>query len=468
MIFRQITHDDLGCASYLIGDEQRRRRGRRRPALRDRRVPRAGALHGRRASSTSSRRTTTPTTSRDTAGSPRRPARRSTSTATPTPTTTTSRSTTGTSSSSARSTVRVLHTPGHRPEHSAFALIDTAPQREAVGGPHGRHAVRQRRRAARPRGREVRGRPRHLPLAHREAAQPSDSEVEIWPGHLGGSMCGGPGMDMKISSTIGYEREPQPDPVDRRRGRVRGGGAGELGPQPPNFEAIVELNKGPLLTRRASSCRRSRRARSNRSARRVRCSSTCVPTSSSTMRTSPGRCATRCCGGLRVKARVARRPRPGGGVRRPRRRRRPTRRAARARRRRAQARRVPARRHDQLVAGEAPGRAHRAAVPVGAICPRASTANRDLQFLDVREQKEWDAGPHPRLGLHAVARHRRTARRARSRDADRGDVRRRGSAPRRPRASSSATAAKRVIHVVDGGVPKWGRMGHELESADGA
>ena len=22
MIFRQITHDDLGCASYLIGDEQ--------------------------------------------------------------------------------------------------------------------------------------------------------------------------------------------------------------------------------------------------------------------------------------------------------------------------------------------------------------------------------------------------------------------------------------------------------------
>lgn len=24
MIFRQITHDDLGCASYLIGDEDAR------------------------------------------------------------------------------------------------------------------------------------------------------------------------------------------------------------------------------------------------------------------------------------------------------------------------------------------------------------------------------------------------------------------------------------------------------------
>ncbi len=28
---------------------------------------------------------------------------------------------------------------------------------------------------------------------------------EVWPGHLGGSLCGGPGMDMKVSSTIAYE-----------------------------------------------------------------------------------------------------------------------------------------------------------------------------------------------------------------------------------------------------------------------
>ena len=32
---------------------------------------------------------------------------------------------------------------------------------------------------------------------------------EVWPGHLGGSLCGGPGMDMKTSSTIGFEREHQ-------------------------------------------------------------------------------------------------------------------------------------------------------------------------------------------------------------------------------------------------------------------
>src|SRR5919204_532772 len=31
-------------------------------------------------------------------------------------------------------------------------------------------------------------------------------ETELWPGHLGGSLCGGPAMDMKVSSTLGFER----------------------------------------------------------------------------------------------------------------------------------------------------------------------------------------------------------------------------------------------------------------------
>ena len=54
-------------------------------------------------------------------------------------------------------------------------------------------------------------------------------------------------MDMKVSSTIGYERahnallrEP-----DVERFVVRS--LATLGPQPPNFRAIVALNRGPLL-----------------------------------------------------------------------------------------------------------------------------------------------------------------------------------------------------------------------------
>ncbi len=72
--------------------------------------------------------------------------------------------------------------------------------------------------------------------------------VEVWPGHLGGSMCGGPGMDLKPSSTIGFERRHNPAlAIAGEDAFVQEALAG-LGPQPPNFETIVELNRGPLLT----------------------------------------------------------------------------------------------------------------------------------------------------------------------------------------------------------------------------
>jgi hydroxyacylglutathione hydrolase len=69
---------------------------------------------------------------------------------------------------------------------------------------------------------------------------------EVWPGHLGGSLCGGPGMDLKVSSTVGYEREhsellgvsAEEEFVERATGALR--------PQPPNFERIVARNRGPL------------------------------------------------------------------------------------------------------------------------------------------------------------------------------------------------------------------------------
>jgi len=70
---------------------------------------------------------------------------------------------------------------------------------------------------------------------------------ELWPGHLGGSLCGGPGMDLKVSSTIGFERANQAllrvadeDEFVQRT-------TSSLGPQPPNFQNIVALNRGPLV-----------------------------------------------------------------------------------------------------------------------------------------------------------------------------------------------------------------------------
>jgi rhodanese-related sulfurtransferase/glyoxylase-like metal-dependent hydrolase (beta-lactamase superfamily II) len=143
--------------------------------------------------------------------------------------------------------VRALHTPGHRPEHTAFALIDTRRGDEpwavltgdtlfvgdiarpdlAVDKEDGARAI--------------------FHSLHDQLLSLAP-ETEVWPGHLGGSLCGGPGMDMKVSSTIGYERRHNElldiEDEDGFVERVLSG----LGPQPPNFKAVVELNRGPLLT----------------------------------------------------------------------------------------------------------------------------------------------------------------------------------------------------------------------------
>ena len=142
--------------------------------------------------------------------------------------------------------MRALHTPGHRPEHTAFALIDRARGEEpwaVLSGDSLFVGDIARPDLAVDRDEGARGIFRSL---HEQLLTLPDT-CEVWPGHLGGSMCGGPGMDMKVSSTIGYERAHnallrEPD-VERFVERS----LATLGPQPPNFQAIVALNRGPLL-----------------------------------------------------------------------------------------------------------------------------------------------------------------------------------------------------------------------------
>src|SRR5262249_883529 len=73
------------------------------------------------------------------------------------------------------------------------------------------------------------------------------NEVEVWPGHLGGSLCGSSGIDLKTSSTIGFER---------RHNRALGiadedefieDAVSSIGTRPPNVAHIVGLNRGPLV-----------------------------------------------------------------------------------------------------------------------------------------------------------------------------------------------------------------------------
>ncbi len=143
--------------------------------------------------------------------------------------------------------IRALHTPGHRPEHTAFALIDRNrgenPWAVLTGDTLFVNDVARPDLAV-----EEREGARDIYRSLREKLLTLPDNVEVWPGHLGGSMCGGPGMDMKVSSTIGFERENNPSLRIEDEDQFVDEAVAALGPQPPNFKAIVEINTGPLLT----------------------------------------------------------------------------------------------------------------------------------------------------------------------------------------------------------------------------
>jgi glyoxylase-like metal-dependent hydrolase (beta-lactamase superfamily II)/rhodanese-related sulfurtransferase len=143
--------------------------------------------------------------------------------------------------------IRAIHTPGHRPEHTAFALIDSRRGSEPWAVLTGDTLFVGD--VARP----------DLAVDKTEGAKgifeslheklfKLPPETEVWPGHLGGSLCGGPGMDMKVSSTIGYERRHNELFAETDDQRFVERATAKLPPQPPNFQAIVDINRGPLLT----------------------------------------------------------------------------------------------------------------------------------------------------------------------------------------------------------------------------
>jgi glyoxylase-like metal-dependent hydrolase (beta-lactamase superfamily II)/rhodanese-related sulfurtransferase len=246
VIFRQLTHDDLGCASYLIGDEDAAVAAVVDPRLAiDEYLRLARYLgvriehvleththadhvsgHGRLAAATGAtihiHREAAPEYDHEPFDD-------------------------GWELELGELVVRALHTPGHRPEHTAFALVDRARGDEPwavltgdtlfVGDIARPDLAVEKEEGARAIFRSLAQRLMTLP-----------DTTEIWPGHLGGSMCGGPGMDLKISSTIGFERAHQEllrlDDEDEFVARS----IASLGPQPPNFRAIVELNRGPLVS----------------------------------------------------------------------------------------------------------------------------------------------------------------------------------------------------------------------------
>jgi hydroxyacylglutathione hydrolase len=461
MIFRQITHDDLGCASYLIGDEKAGVAAVVDPRFEvDEYLELARYMgvsiehifeththadhvsgHGRLAAATGAiihvHREAEPDYEHEPFDD-------------------------GDEFQLGALRVRALHTPGHRPEHVAFALIDTRRSRRPWAVLTGDTLFVND--VARPdlaieKSEGARGIFRSL---HEKLLGLPD-EVEIWPGHLGGSMCGGPGMDMKVSSTIGFERDNNPTLSITDEDEFVEEALAKLGPQPPNFRAIVALNRGPLVTDGVELLPLAPRQVDQKHADGallvdVRTDqqfddahipgAVCIPILRAGFGSKLAWLADlgqevvfigrddedgRCAGRLAIAVGV--RKLGGflhGGMT-----------SWRQEKRRVE--------HIERVSLED--------------LPARWEAEPDLQFLDVREKSEWDAGHipgstfmpwHDLQGLPD------------------------GIDPGRPvavacasgqRAATAASlmqrhGAQEVIHIVDGGVPRWGRLGNPLERSD--
>jgi hydroxyacylglutathione hydrolase len=139
--------------------------------------------------------------------------------------------------------LRALHTPGHRPEHCCFEVSDRERAEEPWLTLTGDSLFVDD--AARPdlATEAVEG-ARGLYRSLQRLLELQDG-VEIYPGHVAGSLCGA-GMSSKASSTIGFERrfnhalraEDEEEFVAQ---------AMRTGVRPANMERIVELNRGPFI-----------------------------------------------------------------------------------------------------------------------------------------------------------------------------------------------------------------------------
>jgi hydroxyacylglutathione hydrolase len=138
--------------------------------------------------------------------------------------------------------LRVIHTPGHRPEHISLAVSDTSRSDDpwlvltgdslfigdvarpdlAVPGEKGANAL--------------------YDSIFDRLLQLEDG-VEVYPAHVAGSLCGR-GMSARTSSTIGYERKHNAAVAPRPRSTFISDINENLPERPPNMFNIVERNRG--------------------------------------------------------------------------------------------------------------------------------------------------------------------------------------------------------------------------------
>ncbi len=142
--------------------------------------------------------------------------------------------------------IEAVHTPGHRPEHTSYVVRDIAAGGDAVAvltgdslfvGDVARPDLAvEPEEGARDLYRSLHERLLNLPVS-----------VGVWPGHLGGSLCGSSGIDHRTSSTIGFELAHNHVVGFATADAFVADALATLGDRPPNVEHVVTLNRGPLV-----------------------------------------------------------------------------------------------------------------------------------------------------------------------------------------------------------------------------
>ena len=438
MIFRQVTHDDLGCASYLIGDEDAGVAAVVDPRFEvDEYLELARYMgvsiehvlethnhadhvsgHGRLAAATGAtihiHRLAEPDYEHEPFDD-------------------------GWELELGALRVRALHTPGHRPEHTAFALVDTARSErpwavltgdtlfvndvarpdlaiEKAEGARGIfRSLRDKLLDAAARVRGVARAPRRL-----DVRRPGDGHEDLLDDRLRAR-----GATRRWRSRTRTRSSSRRSPGSGRSRRTS--------------RTIVALNRGELLTDGVEVLPLAPRQVEQRRAAGALLVDVRTDQQFDDAHIPGAVCNPMLTAGFGSKLAWIGDPRARARVRGPRRRGRAARGAARAVGRAAAARRLPARRDDELAAGEA----RRSSASSGCrsrSCPSTPSASRSSTSASARE---WDAGHIPGSAFTPWHDIDGAARRARPGAADRGHVRAPASAPRSRRASCCARARAR-------------------------
>jgi glyoxylase-like metal-dependent hydrolase (beta-lactamase superfamily II)/rhodanese-related sulfurtransferase len=143
--------------------------------------------------------------------------------------------------------LRCIHTPGHRPEHCSLAVTDRSrgpdPWLLLTGDSLFVGDVARPDLAV-----EARDGAESLFHSLRKLAELGDG-VEVYPGHVAGSLCG-KAMSSKASTTIGFERRFNHGLTASDVDCFIAETVSVAAPRPPNMTRIVDLNRGPFVGRR--------------------------------------------------------------------------------------------------------------------------------------------------------------------------------------------------------------------------